>query len=138
MEINFWAVLVCAVVSLVIGSIWYGPIFGKKWMQIVGADKYDMERRKQMQKEAMPLYIVQFLLSLFQAYVLAHYIYGWSEASGVENALWIVAAFVIPTTAGASMWTADSGKVKWARFLIQAGCQVVTFVAFGLILGYWR
>jgi hypothetical protein len=71
-------------------------------------------------------------------YVLAFYIAGWTDASGVENALWIWAAFVIPTVAGAAMWNNDSAKISWARFLIQGGYQLVLFVMFGLILGYWQ
>lgn len=138
MIINYWAVLVCAVASMVVGSIWYGPMFGKKWMQICGADAQDMEARKKMQKEAGPLYLVQFLLTLFQVWVLAYYIEGWKEASGLENSLWIWAAFIMPMIAGCSMWTADKGKVKWARFLIQSGYQLVMFIIFGLILGLWK
>lgn len=138
MGINLWAVLACGVISMVIGAVWYGPIFGKKWMEIVGVTAMDEAKRKEMQKKAMSLYAVQFVLSLFQAYVLAYYIAGWKEASGVVNALWIWAAFVMPTVAGASMWMNDSGKIKWARFLIQAGYQLVLFVVFGLVLGMWR
>jgi len=28
-HINIWAILACGVASLVIGFIWYGPLFGK-------------------------------------------------------------------------------------------------------------
>lgn len=138
MEINYWAVLLCAALSMVAGSIWYGPIFGKKWMEITGANAHDLETRKKMQKEAGPLYLIQLVLSLFQIWVLAYYIQGWKDASGLVNALWIWAAFVMPTVAGSSMWTAEKGKMKWARFLIQAGYQLVMFVIYGLILGFWR
>jgi hypothetical protein len=51
MNINYWAVLVCGVLSMVIGFVWYGPLFGKKWMEIVGATFKDIEERKRMQKE---------------------------------------------------------------------------------------
>jgi hypothetical protein len=136
--INMWAVLGCAVLAMVVGFVWFGPLFGKQWMKIIGATAQDAEARKKMQKAAGPLYVVQFFLSLFQAYVLAHYIIGWREASGVENALWIWAAFVTPVIAGSSMWNNDSAKVAWARFLIQAGYQLVIFVLFGFILGMWR
>ena len=34
--INFWAVLVAALSSFVIGSLWYGPLFGKTWMKLNG------------------------------------------------------------------------------------------------------
>lgn len=138
LSINYVAVLVCAVASMALGFVWYGPLFGKKWAQIIGVNTADLEARKKMQQSAGPLYIVQFLITLFQVYVLAHYIAGWEEASGVTNSLWIWAGFVIPTVAGASMWNNDSAKISWARFLIQGGYQLALFVMFGLILGNWR
>lgn len=122
---------------MVLGFVWYGPLFGNKWLEIVGASKLDMEARKEMQKKAGPLYFVQFLLTLFQVYVLAHYVKGWTEVSAVENALWIWAAFVMPIVAGGAMWNNDSRKIAWARFLIQAGYQLILFVTFGYILGVW-
>ena len=136
--INYLAVLVCAVLAMVIGFIWYGPMFGKKLMEVVGVTAADLEKRKQMEKSAAPLYAVQFLLTLFQAWVLAYYIGGWQGASGLENSLWIWAAFVMPIVAGASMWNNDSSKVAWSRFFIQAGYQLVLFIMFGLILGLWK
>ncbi len=36
-DINYWAVLVAAVVSMVIGALWYSPVlFGKLWMKYSG------------------------------------------------------------------------------------------------------
>lgn len=138
MQINLLAVLVCAVLAMVLGAIWYGPLFGKKWMEIVEATDLDMEARKKMQKEATKLYIVQFLLALFQVLILAYYISAWRAVSGLENALWFWAAFVMPTVAGASMWNNDSSRIAWARFLIQGGYQLVLFIMFGLILQAWQ
>ncbi len=139
MQINYLAVLVCGLAAMVLGSIWYGPLFGKKWMEIIKATPPKTpEEKKKMMKEAMPLYAIQFALVLFQAWVLAYYIAGWTDASGLENSLWIWAAFVMPTVAGSSMWTNDSRSVMWARFLIQSGYQLVLFIMFGLILGMWR
>ena len=137
MEINYIAVAVCAVLSMVVGFVWYGPLFGKKWMEIAGMDKETEERRKEMMKDTPKLYVAQFLISLGQVYILAHFIKGWSDVSGVESALWIWAGFVLPTVAAASMWTADRKEVKWARFLIQGGYYLVLFVMFGYILGTW-
>ena len=117
-EINYLAVLVCAVLSMVVGAVWYGPLFGRKWAQIIGADYDNVEARKAMQKEVVPLYVIQFLLTLFQVWVLAHYIEGWKEVSGLVNALWIWAAFIIPTVAGGAMWNNTSTKVSWTSFLI--------------------
>jgi len=123
---------------MVVGAIWYGPLFGKKWMEIIGVNHMDEEARKKMQKSAGPLYAVQFVLTLFQVLVLAHLVADTKIAGGLERSLWIWAAFVIPTLAGAVMWTSGTGKLKWARFLIQAGYQLVMFIVFGLLLQFWK
>ena len=137
MEINYVVILGCAILAMIVGAIWYGPLFGKVWMDIVGMDAEDEAARKAMQKSAGPLYLVQFLLVIGQLYILAHFVQGWKEASGIEVAVWLWLGFVMPTLAAASMWTVDSVKVKWTRFLIQAGYQLLMFVIFGYILGTW-
>lgn len=137
-QINYWAILVCGIAAMVVGYIWFGPFFGKLWMRVTGASAMDEARRKEMQKSVGKLYGIQFVLALFQAYVLAHYIAGWTDASGVENALWIWAAFVMPTVAGGAMWNNDSNKVKWTKFWLQASYYGVLFVIDGWILGMWK
>ena len=139
MIINYWAVLVCAILSMVLGGIWFGPLFGRKWAEIVGVNPDDMAARKEMQKRAAPLYVVQFILSVFQAMVLAYFIGGWEEnMSGIMTALLICVGFVLPMVAGASMWNNDSARVSWSRFLIQSGYQLVLFGMFCFILGMWK
>lgn len=138
LAINYFAIGVGAVLSMVIGALWYGPLFGKKWMEIIGINPHDAEARKIMQKSAGPWYAVQFLLTLFQVLVLAHLIADTTRAGGLERALWIWAAFVVPTLAGAVMWTNEQGKQKLARFLIQGGYQLIIFIVFGLLLQYWK
>jgi hypothetical protein len=136
--INYFAVAAGAVLSMFIGAIWYGPLFGKKWLEIIGANASSLEERKKMQKSAGPLYIIQFILTLFQILVLAHLIADTTRVSGIERALWIWAAFVIPTLAGAVMWTNESNKMKWAHFLIQGGYQLTMFLIFGILLQLWK
>lgn len=138
LTVNYTAILVCAILSMVVGAVWYGPLFGKKWMEIVGINPHDHEALKKAQRGVWKLYVVQFLITLFQVYVLAYYIAGWEDASGLKNALWIWAAFIMPVVAGTAMWNNDSSKIAWSRFLIQTGYQLIIFVMFGLILGMWR
>jgi hypothetical protein len=129
-------VFVCGVLSMVIGSLWYGPLFGKKWMQICNVNFADAQARKKMQQEAMPLYGIQCILTLFQVYVLASYFATRDAGAFVSHALWIWAAFIMPTIAGCSMWTADKTEMKWARFFIQSGYQLVQFIVFAVVLGF--
>lgn len=131
-------ILIGAVVSLVVGSIWYGPLFGKKWLTIIGATELDIEKRKEMQKKAMPLYAIQFLLTLVQLFVLINQMTygGWTkQAIGVSFFYWL--GFVMPTIAGSAMWNNDPSKVKWVRFLIQSGYQLVMFLIYGLMIQQW-
>ena len=136
--VNYWAVITGAVLSMIIGAIWYGPLFRKKWMEIIGSNPEDKEAMQKMQKSAGPLYVVQFVLTIFQVLVLAHLVADTKIAGGLERALWIWAAFVIPTLAGAVMWTNETNRLKWMRFLIQGGYQLVIFTVFGLLLQFWK
>lgn len=136
--INYLPIMVGAVISMVIGAIWYGPLFGKKWIEIIGANQADIEARKKMQKEAGPLYGVQFILTLFQISVLVSLVADASHSTGFIRSLWIWAAFIIPTLAGAVMWTNEKNKIKLARFLIQGGYQLIMFIVYGLLLQFWK
>lgn len=136
--INYWAILVGGVFSMVLGAIWYGPIFGNKWMEIVGMNPKDTVAMEKMKKSAGPMYLVQFILTLFQVLVLAHLIADTQTVGGVERALWIWAAFIMPTLAGAVMWTNEPKHLKWSRFFIQGGYQLILFIAFGLLLHFWK
>ena len=41
--INYGAVVGAAVASMILGSLWYGPLFGKPWMAAMGFTKDAME-----------------------------------------------------------------------------------------------
>jgi hypothetical protein len=136
--VNYYAIVVGAVTSMIIGAIWYGPLFGKKWTEIIGVDKLSEQEKKKMEAQSKLVYSVQFLLTLFQVLILAHLIADTQRVGGLERALWLYAGFVVPTLATAIMWTGESTKRKWERFLIQAGYQLVIFLVFGLLLQFWK
>lgn len=138
METNLVTIILLGVTALVVGGIWYGPLFGKKWLEVTGATDLDIEKRKEMQKQAMPLYVIQFLLVLLQVYVLGSLLAwgGWG-AQGLWVAFFMWLGFVVPTLAGSAMWNNNPTKVKWAMFLIQGGYQLVMFLIFGWALSQW-
>lgn len=138
MSLNFWAIIVCAIVSMIIGSVWYGVIFKNAWMKIIGVEHNTPEENKRMQRIMMPLYAIQFLLSLLQVYVLAGINRGLPLSGSLHNSIVVWFGFIIPILAGNVMWTTKTPKQMWKQFLIQAGYQLVLFVAFGLILGAWH
>ena len=32
LEVNYLAVLIAGIVPMIVGAIWYGPLFGKRWL----------------------------------------------------------------------------------------------------------
>ena len=45
--INFAAVLVAAIVGFIIGILWYGPLFGKSWMRLMGMTDKQLKEARQ-------------------------------------------------------------------------------------------
>ncbi len=139
MQINYLAILVCGVAAMVIGFLWYGPLFGKAYMKVMGADMMSPEQKAAMRKNMWGMYLLQFILSIVTAGTLAYHISNWSGSStavGIAICSWF--GFVMTTEAGAALWSGKPKKLAWNMFFISAGAQLVTFVVFGLIIAMWR
>lgn len=69
-EVNYLAVVLAMVSSMVVGSIWYAKsVFGAKWMKLVNLDE------KKMAADAPKAIGVTVVVSLLTAFVLAHMSY---------------------------------------------------------------
>lgn len=138
MEGNFWAVLASAVLAMVVGAVWYGPLWGKLWLEVSGATEADMARREEMMRETNALYLIQFALTVVQLYVLSWFVASaWDAWDGMKAALLIWLGFVMPTIAGLAMWNAKPRKARLVLFALSAGYQLVCFLMFGIILSIW-
>lgn len=68
-EINYWAVLLAGLSSMVVGAVWYTPaVFGKAWAKMA---KVDIAKKIGV-SESVIIYGLAFAASLITAYVLAH------------------------------------------------------------------
>ena len=45
-NVNIISIIVATIVSMFIGMVWYGPLFGKVWMKLVGMSKKEIEKAK--------------------------------------------------------------------------------------------
>ncbi len=69
-SINYLAVVVAAVASMIIGAIWYSPrVFGRMWMRLTGKTMDQMAGQN-----AGRAYLVTFFGSLVMAWVLAMFV----------------------------------------------------------------
>ncbi len=133
MEINYIALLLSAVASMIIGSIWYGPLFGKKFMKAMGMDTRSPDKQASMRASMMKAYAGQFIASLVMFFVFAWYI-GLSGHTGVlgglNNAFWVWIGFVVPIKLGDALWGGNM-----TLFWLAIGNMLLTLLAAGAIIG---
>lgn len=66
MEMNFYAVLVAAITTLVVGSVWYSPLlFGKAWMKETGLTEEDLKKGSMLK-----IFGLTFIFSVMFAMIL--------------------------------------------------------------------
>ncbi len=135
-DVNFIAVIIAAVVSMIIGFVWYMPGFlGNPWMKEMG---YTPESIKKAQKKMGPMYALSFVGAIVMAYVLTH-VMVFSEnyfglprlQTGLTTAFWMWLGFVAPVQMTDVIFGGRSGKL----FFINTGYQLVSLVAMGIVLG---
>ncbi len=140
-EVNYVAVLVAAIVSMVAGFLWYSPaLLGKPWMKLMGMTQ---ESLKKAQKEMGMMYGLSLVLALVTAYVLFHVItlsmnfYHYSKLStGLVSAFWSWLGFVMPVqVTGVIFGGKGTGKDQWKLFAINTGYQLVALLLMGATIG---
>lgn len=141
-DINYWAVIVAALSSVAIGSVWFGPLFGTTFMKGVGMDKWD-EAKKTAMTKAMPVtYVKQIIMSLLMAFVVAHVLWAFRIAmpdqsamsAGLQGAFWLWLGIAVPIRYGESLWNGQEFKYV----AIDLGYWLVLLIVYGLILSGWR
>ena len=128
LDINWLAVLVAAVVTFVLGGVWYGPLFGRVWRTAEG----QAEPQPGRQKHPALVYGLSFVLMLIAAAVLA-------IALGPDPN--VPRSVVVGLVVGVG-WVATSFGVNYLfagrrlpLFAVDAGYNVVLFALMGLIIG---
>ena len=137
--VNYVAILVCGIASMVVGFIWYGPLFGKVQMQVMGADDCTPEQKEAMRKAMGGMYLLQFILALIMIWTIDMVLVHWAgQASAVKIAVFLWFGFVVTLAAGGALWSGKPKKMAYKMFLLSAGAQLVTFIVVALILSAWK
>lgn len=135
--VNWVAILVAGVLSMVVAFLWYSPLlFAKPWMKLSG-----MTKEKIGKADMNKTYGISFVLSLVTAFVLSHAMgmsmnfYHYSGlATGVTTAFWMWLGFVMPVQL--TSWLFDGRS--FTLFIINTGYQLASLVVMGMLLGIWR
>ena len=136
--VNYVAVIVAAIANMVIGFIWYGPIFGKTWVAMMG---WTPEQIGECQKKGMTKsYVIAIIGSLITALVLAELLVMVGSYLGLTGVLaglkaafigWL--GFVVPVALSGVAW---EGK-PWKLWFLNVGYSIVSLMVMGAILGSW-
>jgi len=130
-QFNYPAVLAAAVVSFVVGGAWYSPLlFARVWMKEAGLDEARLQSAK-----LGKVFALSFVCSLVMAFNLAAFLgakatLGFGVFAGFATGLgWVAMSLAI-------IYLFEQRSLK--LWLVNGGCQVVTYTLMGAILGGWK
>ena len=130
--LNHLAVFVCALLSLVVGALWYSPLlFFKAWQRQSGLSDEQVAKANPIKTYSLTL-----LLAWIISYNLAAFLgdsktnWRWGLAAG------LLAGVGWATTTFAIISLFEQRSLKY--LLINGGYITVYFALIGFVLGIWR
>jgi len=130
--VNWWAVIVAALIRMAVGTLWYSPVaFGPRWQLLSGVTQEKWTAN-------MPMAIAtDGIMSLIMAFALASIV----GASGISDLLngglagfWVWLGFMMPVMVG--LWAHESRSAELVA--IMSGFNLVALLLMGALLGVWR
>lgn len=128
-DLNWLAVALAVVANMVVGAIWYGPLFGTQWMDELGFTRDHIEANN----TAAP-YVVAVVNSLLMAFVLAN-VMRWAGADSLAEGVGV----------GVLMWFGFTGFTFAANhafeerstrlWYINSGTYLVGLIVMGAVFG---
>ncbi len=128
--VNWWAVIVAAVVYFLLGAVWYSVLFAKKWME-------QRELKEEDIGDPNPIiFLWSFVLQFVATLSLALFILAMGVYTGIEGAIvgFGAGAGIVFTLAGTTGLFSDT---KLGLHFIDNGYHVVGLTIAGAILGWW-
>jgi hypothetical protein len=136
--VNYLAIVASAILMMVIGYLWYGPLFGKRWTALLGLPSDAMSNARTT--EAKISYLIMGLAALLMSFILAHAIIfanTYMQITGIVAGMlvgvmnWL--GFVVPVSLGTVLWE----RKPWILWVINAGYYLVVLVIIGAVLAVW-
>ena len=130
-QTNYLAVVVAAIISFVIGGVWYSPImFANAWVKENGFNEEELKNAN-MGK----IFGSSFILALIISFNLAAFIGPQGDLTfGLFAGFAAGFGWVAMSVGTIYLFERRSFKL----FLINAGYQIVTYTIMGGILGVWK
>jgi len=134
-EINYWAVLLATISSMVVGSVWYTPrVFGNYWMKQAGITPSGDAR------DAIRPIAITVVVSFITAWVLAGAVFiSWEFYGGSFLVNSLVTGFILWAGFTAARFITHDAFDKRTAGLTALNCahELVTILIMALIIGVW-
>lgn len=133
-QVNYWAVLVAAIATFMIGGAWYGAVFAKMWVAVHG---FSEEELKSMERKTLRNFAIFLVGDLLAALVMSMFVINLgidTVGGGVRLGL---AVWVGVSVTGGSARNAAYNK-PLSAFLIDAGHELLSVVTMCAIVGGWQ
>ncbi len=135
-HVNALAVLVAAVLTMVLGAVWYSPVlFAKQWMAAQGHTPEALEQMKR--KGMIRAYAVSFLCYLVTAYVVALFT-AYMQAMSFAQGLWLGFLVWLGFAATIGLTGNIFSQKPIAAWVIDAGYQLAYLLIMAVVLTLWR
>ena len=134
---NYWAIIAAAASNMVIGGLWYGPLFGKSWLRLIGATPEQLDAAKQ--KGMAKTYLAAFVGALVMASVMSWLVTSLGSnklGQGILNGTAVWLGFVATVLLGGYLWS--PARKSWSLYLLDSSYYLVTLAVMGAILATWR
>lgn len=124
----FWDIVLAIVASIILGFAWYGPLFGKQWMSLMGITPKQMKDAK---KKGMPksTYLWMILGCLVTA-VTINTLFPANAWAAVKMAAMVWLGFILPILLGTVLWE----NRPWKLFFINAAYYLVNLIVMSIII----
>lgn len=123
---NLLAILIAAAAGFLVGGLWYGPLFGKPWMQEHGFTEGELRSGNMLR-----IYGLTFAFSLLSAVMLGHLLAftSGSVRGTMMISIGIALGFIVPAIGTNYLFSRASGKL----FAIDAGYWLTFYAAMGVV-----
>lgn len=139
---NILPIVLAIVFAQVVGFIWYGPLFGKQWMKIMGmdCDVTDKEAIKKAQKGMGKVYFANTVLCIM-LYVTIAIVIGSFDAMNAVQSMWVAVlvwlGIIVPMQGQVVLFSNKPKQLGWSMFFINCSYQLICAIAVGLLVGAW-
>ena len=132
LNINPLAVVIAAIVPMVLGFVWYGPLFGSTWMAARG-----ITREQMGQVNVGQAYGLTTVLAIVTAVAMAM-VLSAASTQDLTTGVTLGAIMGVGLVATALVTNGIFEERSWTLVMLNAGYQVVSLILMGAVLGIWR